>query len=84
MSPRVQEQEQELTTSTRKHLSVRTKLDAVDRSVVSFQDLSFFPIHSVYTHPLIRCIPGYKSILENRVYRSRRRRVKELQRMRLH
>ena len=64
-----------LTTATRIHLSIRTEFHAVNRTVVALQNLPFFSLYTMDPNPFVACAACYKTILMNRVNRSRGRSI---------
>lgn len=69
------------TTATRIHLSIRTKFHAVNRAVVALQNLPLFSLYTVDPNPFVTCATCHKTILMNRVNRSRGRSVWKGKRM---
>lgn len=64
-----------LTTSTRVHLAVWAKLDAVNRTVVSLQNFAFLSVDPMNADPLVSQVSRDKPVLVDRMNRGRRRGV---------
>ena len=64
-----------LTTATRIHLSIRTEFHAVNRTVVALQNVPLFSLYTMDPNPFVTCATCHKTILMNRVDRSRRRSI---------
>lgn len=60
----------QLTTSTREHLTIRAELDAVHRTMVAFEHLTLFACNVMYAHPFITGATRDEAILQDWVNRS--------------
>ena len=66
-----------LTTATCIHLSIWAELDAMNRPVMTFQNLPLLSIDPMNTNPLIPQVSCDEAVLEDRVYRGRRWGIRE-------
>ena len=66
----------ELTTSAREHLTIRTKLDTVDRAMMALEHFTFLARNVVYADPFVAGAARNEAILQDGVDRRGRWRIR--------